>query len=118
MEKLEVKEVDDLKLIKIDYGEEMAHKCKDLFPTILVRKGLLYSVISKIFAPSKFLIYDIMFNDVLLDFENYIYYCTGIEPPEKKEIVEKTPAELLDEAGYILYECKPEEKIYFQRYYG
>ena len=40
--------MDDLKLIKKYYGENMMHLCRTLFPTILETKGLLFSLLEKI----------------------------------------------------------------------
>ena len=36
----------DLKLIKKHYGEKMMHLCRELFPTILERNGLLFKLLS------------------------------------------------------------------------
>ena len=38
--------MDDLKLIKKYYGEAMSHLARELFPTILENKGLLFSLLS------------------------------------------------------------------------
>ena len=35
MNKEEYEKIDDLKRIKKDYGENMSHMCRELFPTIL-----------------------------------------------------------------------------------
>ena len=32
----------DLKLIKSEYGEDFAHLCRSLFPTLLEQEGKLY----------------------------------------------------------------------------
>ena len=37
---------DDLKLIKKHYGECMMHLCRELFPTILEKEGLLFNLMS------------------------------------------------------------------------
>ena len=108
----------DLKVIKDNYGERMMHLCRELFPTLLEKEGLLSSLILKKFNPSRFLYEDIVENELVYDFKNYIYNLVDVE---KKEIIEtyKTPKELLSEAGYDFYECKTEEDIQsFKKYYA
>ena len=109
----------DLKLIKKHYGEKMMHFCRETFPTILEKEGKLFEIISNTFAYNKFLYDDIIDNDFTEDFKNLIYSkYDDIKEEEKKEIV-KSPQELLDEAGYILYECKTEKDIQkFKKYYA
>lgn len=107
----------DLKAIKDNYGEKMMHLCRELFPTLLEKEGLLSSLILKKFNSSRFLYEDIIENELVYDFKNYIYNLVDVE---KKEIIEthKTPRELLSEAGYDFYECKTEEEIQsFKKYY-
>lgn len=107
----------DLKVIKDNYGEIMMHLCRELFPTLLEKKGLLSSLILKKFNPSKFLYEDLIENELVYDFKNYIFSLVDVE---KKEIIgtHKTPRELLSEAGYDFYECKTEEEIQsFKKYY-
>ena len=108
---------EDLKKIKKKYGEDMMHLCRELFPTILETEGLLYSILSKKFAPSKHLYDDITYSFMEEEFKSLIFSEIDVE---KKEVsVEKTPAELLKEAGYILYECNTEEDIQkFKKYYA
>ncbi len=109
--------MDDLKLIKKYYGENMMHLCRELFPTILETPGKLFGLLENKFAHSKFLYEDIVNNSLVENFKNYIYSLTD----EKKEEVirEEDPFELLKEAGYILYECKTEEDIQsFKKYYA
>ena len=102
--------MDDLKIIKNKYGEKMMHLCRSLFSTILEEEGLLFNTLEANFAYSKFLYDDIVNNELIDGFKNYIYKL--IEPEEKEEIiVTKTPTELLSEVGYDLYECKTEEEI-------
>ena len=107
----------DLKLIKDKYGEEMMHLCRTLFPTLLEEEGLLFNLLSDNFAYSKFLYSDIVNNRLVEKFKDYIY---GLVDVEIKQInVNKTPKELLDEAGYVLYECDNEEDIQsFKKYYA
>ena len=108
--------MDDLKQIKNKYGEEMSHLCRELFPTILEEEGKLFNILSSSFAYSKHLYDDIVNNDLINSFKNYIYGLRDIEII-KNEVVKK-PKELLDEAGYILYECTNYDQVeYFKKYY-
>lgn len=107
----------DLLKIKNKYGEKMSHLCRELFPTLLETKGLLYNLLESRFAPSRFLYDDIVENKLVDKFKDYIYSLVNNEC--EKIIVEKTPKQLLDEVGYILYECKTEEDIQkFKKYYA
>ncbi len=109
--------MNDLKLIKKYYGENFMHLCRELFPTILEKEGLLFYLIKNKFHYNKYLYDDIIEQDKVNDFKDYIYSLTNIKV--KKEIkVDKNPFELLDDAGYILYECKTERDIQkFKKYY-
>lgn len=108
--------MNDLKMIKKYYGEEMMHLCKKLFPTLLEEEGKLFSILSEHFAYNKFLYNDIINQDMVISFTNFIYSFAGIDITDA--IVDKTPSELMDEAGYKLYECKTEEEINsFRKYY-
>ena len=109
--------MDDLKLIKKHYGEKMAHLCRDLFPTVLETPGVLYTALSKTFYPTKFL-YDDLDNDSLKEaFKEVVSYAIPNKEELEKKVVLKSAKELLDEAGYILYECKTEEDIQSFRHY-
>ena len=108
--------MDDLKLIKKHYGEDMMHLCRMLFPTLLEKEGLLWEIISKKFAYSKFLYDDIVNNYMEEEFKGLIYGEVNVEN-NNELVVTKTPKELLSEAGYDLYECKTEEDIQeFRKY--
>ena len=110
--------MDDLKLIKKHYGEKMSHLCRELFPTLLETEGLLWTILSKKYAYNKHLYEDIKKNSCEEEFKNIIYEEIDVED-NNKIIVNKTPKELLDEAGYILYECKTEDDINkFKKYYA
>ena len=108
----------DLKIIKKKYGEKMMHLCRELFPTLLEKEGLLSELLLEHFEPSRFLYDDIISNRLDIDFEDYIYSLVNIEEiKEKKDY--KTPEELLEEVGYDLYECQTEEEIQrFRKYYS
>ena len=68
--------MDDLKLIKKYYGEDMMHLCRKVFPTILEYPGLLFSIIESNFAHNKFLYNDLINQDMVQGFKNYIYSFT------------------------------------------
>ena len=106
----------DLKKIKEKYGEKMMHLCRDLFPTLLEKEGLLTYLMESHFYFSKNLYDDIIDNQMVDEFKNYIYSLSDLKL--KKIVTNKSPKELLKEAGYDLYECKTEEEIQsFKKYY-
>ena len=106
----------DLKKIKKKYGEKFAHLCRELFPTILETEELLSSLIESKFYPNRFLYDDIINNELVSLFQDFI---NCLIKKDNVEInVNKTPYELLDEVGYTLYECKTEEDIQkFKKFY-
>ncbi len=107
---------DDLKIIKKKYGEKMSHLCRDLFPTILEKKGLLPELLLKHFDVSHELYNDIVNENLINSFKNYIYGLLNVKRIDTK--VNKTPKELLLEAGYVLFECHTEEDINkFKKYF-
>jgi len=108
---------EDLKKIKKLYGEKMMHLCRELFPTILDEEGLLSKLIIDHFYPSRELYNDIIKNKLQEDFKNYIYSLIS-EQEKVKVVTNKTPQELLSEAGYDLYICETEKDIQkFKKYY-
>ena len=109
--------MDDLKLIKKHYGENMMHLCRELFPTILEKEGLLFNLLSKKFSYNRDLCSDIINSNKQSQFKNLIFEQLNTKK-EHRVTITKTPKELLSEAGYNLYECKTEEEIqYFKKYY-
>ena len=107
---------EELKKIKKKYGEELMHLCRKLFPTILETPNLLYSILEEHFGFSKTLASDIIENNLIEDFKNYINSFTSKLIGLKE--VEETPEELLKKTGYNLYECKTEKDIQkFKKYY-
>ncbi len=109
--------MDDLKLIREKYGEKMMHLCRTLFPTLLETPGLLYDILSSHFDFNKFLYDDIVENYREVEFKNYIYSFLDVE--RMRTFTEMTPEELLQTAGYKLYECKTEDDIQkFKKYYA
>ena len=109
----------DLQILKKHYGEKFSHLCRELFPTLLEEEGLLSKLIEDNFAHSKFLYEDIentLYGKEI--FKDYIYGLVGIKD-KIKVTTDKTPHELLSEAGYDLYECKTETDIQsFKKYYA
>ena len=110
--------IDDLKIIKKEYGEKMAHLCRELFPIILETKGLLSKIIMSKFARNYFLYDDLIENDMIEQFKNYIYSLVDVENKDYLSI-NKSIKELLNEAGYDFYECHSESDIQsFRKYYA
>ena len=109
----------ELKKIKKMYGEDFMHLCRTLFPTILEQEDLLYNILLQNFAGNSRTLYeDIMSNGLEEKFKNFIFSRFDVEKREKQMAPSKTPYELLDEAGYDLYECHSEEEIQrFRKYY-
>ena len=108
----------DLKIIKKKYGENMMHLCRGLFPTILEKEGILSQVILDSFEASHELYNDLISNNLVVAFENYIYERLDYKIDKIVKIT-KTPKELLSEAGYDLYECHTEDEIQaFKKYYS
>lgn len=111
----------DLKYIKKHYGEHFAKLCRECFPTILEYPGMLTDIIS-----NKFDEVSSLYNDILPNkdaFRTYILNVFASRIKQNQGIeTEKTPQQLLENAGYILYpECKTEQDIqsYFKYYaYG
>lgn len=107
----------DLKIIKKKYGEKMMHFCRDLFPTILETEGLLPKLLMDNFNENHYLYDDIVKNEMQLEFKNFIFNL--VIKDDKREIhINRTPEELMDEAGYVLKECLTEEEIQeYTKYY-
>ena len=108
----------DLIKIKDKYGEKMMHLCRKLFSTILEDEGKLFKLINSHFAYSKYL-YDDIVNNMLEDnFKNYIYSLYADNMETNLFIDNRSPYELMNCAGYNLYECKCEEDIqFFKKYF-
>jgi len=110
--------MDDLKYLKRHYGEEFMRYCRESFPTILQEEGVLTQLITNAFAPSHSLIQDI--SGFKIEFTDYILnmYEKFIGEEESSETnSEKTPKELMREAGYILCpECLSEKDIQQYRF--
>ena len=108
--------INELKQIKKIYGEDTMKLCRTLFPTILEHEGLLSNILAEHFAPTKFLAKEIIKEDKVNEFKNYIYgfYNTA----DNLITVDENPTDLMKKAGYTLYECHTEEEIQgFKKYY-
>ena len=109
----------ELSKIKKMYGEKFMHLCRELFPTILEKEGLLIKLLQDSFATNSRTLYeDIVEKGLEEDFKKYIYNKIDVEKKEIEIIEKKTPYQLLEEAGYDLHECNSEEEIQsFRKYY-
>ena len=109
----------ELKIIKKQYGEDLMHLCRELFPTLLEQKGLLLGLLNRYFSNnSRTLAGDLKYNGQEEDFKNFIYSKVDVEKEQIEVIEVKNPYEILKEAGYDLYECHSEEEIQsFKKYY-
>ncbi len=106
----------DYKIIKKNYGEEMAKFCRDNFPTILEEEGKLSGILLSTFAPNHNLYQDIIASNAKTKF---IYFINKLNKRNKRIIKStKSVIELFQEAGYDFYECKTKEDIdKFKKYY-
>ena len=108
--------IKDLEIIKKKYGEQMAHMCRELFPSILEEEGKLPELLQANFAVSKNLCSDIKNKNYTNSFQNYLLNRANIEM--KKQDSNESPYTLLDKAGYTLYECTTQAEIdRFKKYY-
>ena len=112
-------ESNELKKIKKMYGEKFMKLCREFFPTILEHQGLLTKILTSSFSTnSRTLNEDIRQFGLEEELKNFVYSKVNVEKEKPEIIEEKTPYELLEEAGYDLYECNSEEDIQsFKKYY-
>ena len=109
---------EDLKEIKKKYGEKMAHYCREQFPILLEKKGLLPTLIESNFNEYHHLFDDLEKNSAEVMFKNYIYNLVNVEN-NLEIMIDKTPEELMSMAGYTLKECTTEEEIdEYKKYYA
>ncbi len=110
-------ESSDLKWLKKHFGEKFSRLCRDLFPSILENEGQLKEILLQHFIPNRELYNDIVNNNLIDEFANYV--SSLVDASTKTQVSQKSPEDLMDEAGYILYpECKTEEDIQkFRHYY-
>lgn len=109
----------ELKQIKKKYGEKFMQMCRSKFPTILAHEGQLLEILqSTISDTSETLVEDIQRHQLEKEFIDYIY--SEFEEQTKEPVViNKTPYELLEEAGYDLVECTSEKEIQsYKKYYA
>ena len=109
--------MNELRIIKKKYGEVMMHLCRKIFPTILETEGLLPKLLEEHFAYNRNLGEDIINNDRVLEFKEYVYSLVSYKDNQVESDFD--PEVLLEMAGYNLYECKTEEDIQsFRKYYA
>ena len=95
----------------------MMHLCRELFPTILEKEGRLLEILDANFGLPKYLYDDIMEKNAVSSFKNFIYF--QYDNNYEFKVSSKSPFELMDEAGYTLYECKTNDEIMkFKKYYA
>ena len=108
----------ELKVIKKIYGEEMMHLCRELFSSLLEKEGLLLKTLIHLLAPSHSFVKDIKENNFQSEFRNWIYNSLTKKPDELLE-TDKTPFELMKEAGYTLKQCFSESDIQsYKKYFA
>lgn len=106
----------ELRKIKDVYGEDLMHICRRELPMVLSTPGKLFSILSRHLAPTKSLANLIKGSYV----NNFVEWILSIANNTVYDpvIVDKTPYELMDEAGYKLYRCETYEDILaFKHYY-
>ena len=112
----------ELKQIKRIYGEKFKNLCREMFPVILEQEGTLLTILEKRFSHNCNSLYETITGEHLeVEFKDYIYseFYQDREKEEPEELEDRTPYEILDEAGYDLYECKTEEDIQcFKKFYA
>ena len=120
MAKAESSYIKDLNWIEKHYGLKTKLLCKRLFPRILDYPGVLPAILEAHFPKNKSLGGDIELQGKKkeTEFKNYIFSFFNTQKDFEKSI--KSPAELLDEAGYILMpECLTNaEMLQYEYYYA
>ena len=113
---------DELKKIKKMYGEKFSRLCRELFPQILEQEGELLKIIQRVFSRNcnTSLYKSIEDNNIKEEFKNLIYsFFDRTRGKVAKEVTSRTPYEILDEAGYELYECLTEDDIQkYRKFYN
>ena len=110
----------ELKKIKKIYGEKFKNLCRDMFPVILEQDGKLLSILENNFSHNCNSLYESITKKGLeTEFKNLIFEEFGKKREKSEKIEKRSPYEILDEAGYNLYECKTEDDIQsFRKYYA
>lgn len=107
----------DFEVIKKKYGENFAKLCRNIFPTILESEGVLPKILEENFEPNHFLYEDLIRENCVKKFKNYINSFYKMEDIENIN-VSGTPEELFDKAGYKLYKCETNKDVLsFKKYY-
>lgn len=94
----------------------MMHLVRE-YSTLLEKEGLLLNILKTHLAPTHSFADDIIKNNLQNEFRGWIY---SFVKEEDRDLVktDKTPFELMEMAGYDLFECKTEEDIQsFKKYY-
>ena len=102
---------EDLKIIKKKYGEDMMHLCRDLFPSLLEKRGLLSQILLNNFHENHYLCQDIVVNNLEYDFKNFIYSFVDVE----NNFVMRSDKTDDQDIIVIIHDDK---KIYLKRLYG
>ena len=105
----------ELNRIKKLYGEKFMHLCRRLFPTLLEQEGLLTKILEENFSTNSRTLGEDITEEYEEDFKNFIFSKVNVEKDQIEVIEKKTPYELLEEAGYELYECTSEKEIHFYK---
>lgn len=106
----------DLDLLKKKYGERFAKLCRNLFPSLLEKEGLLWGIVSENFAETKFLYEDIKAADAEVEFKKYLY--SFMETKQRETVAVQKPTALMKLAGYSLQKCETNKDIqFFKKYY-
>ena len=109
---------EELKQIKKKYGEKMSHYCREAFPILLEKTGLLLKLIESNFNEYHGLYEDLHKYSAEVSFKNYIYNLVNVEN-DLEVLIDKTPEELMSIAGYTLKECFTESDIdEYKKYYA
>ena len=112
----------ELKKIKKIYGEKFSHLCRELFPQILEQEGMLLQILQEKFSKNCDTLYEnIKENELIDNFKELIYniFDRNREEQCEKDEEKRNPYEILDEAGYDLYECLTEDDIQrYEKYYA
>lgn len=105
----------DYDILKDKYSERMAKACRSLFPTLFEKQGAISKLMLEKFYPNPTIYEDLILGKADT-FKNFIYGFYDIEQPTVK--TDKTVEELMDEAGYKIYECHNNDELAsFKRYY-
>lgn len=106
----------ELKQIKKIYGEEMMHLARR-FPTLLEKEGTFLEILKEHLAPTHTLASEVVKYDLFKEFKDWIYSYSNADNIELSS-TDKNPFELMNLAGYDLFECKTEKDIQsFKKYY-